>query len=322
MAVAIAVFFLILLPVLALVLDAGLVYEERRELQNGADAAVLAVAHSCARGSCDPALADEYTTANAITDGAANVHTLTVDTGAGEVHSITESEDPDGNLSMSLRFAQLFGMDATTVYARATARWGSLATASTIPWIISYCDLDKALEDQGGYRAMPPYPSPGEVGAIITFHDTQTDVEDLEEDERCDRHPGFDEDGDEFLPGGFGKLQVDENCRVTTYTEGGEVWAPVQTGVSAPPSHRCLAINTVVTIPIFVDFRIVAGSDEYRIGGYAAFYLTGYRMPGYAANPPCGGSETCISGFFTQSAVSDGEFGGEDFGVSLVKLTG
>ena len=41
-----------LIGVGALVIDVGRLYVERRDLQNGADAAALAVAQDCAAGDC------------------------------------------------------------------------------------------------------------------------------------------------------------------------------------------------------------------------------------------------------------------------------
>ena len=49
----------------ALVIDVGQIYQERAELQNGADAAALAVAKSCATGTCAPTLSAQYANENA-----------------------------------------------------------------------------------------------------------------------------------------------------------------------------------------------------------------------------------------------------------------
>ncbi len=49
----------------ALVVDVGQLYQERAELQNGADAAALGVAKSCALGTCTPAVAAQLADANA-----------------------------------------------------------------------------------------------------------------------------------------------------------------------------------------------------------------------------------------------------------------
>ncbi|MGB6454662.1 MAG: pilus assembly protein TadG-related protein, partial [Streptosporangiaceae bacterium] len=48
-----------------LVLDVGQLYQERAELQNGADAAALAVAKSCALGACTSDVAGQRADGNA-----------------------------------------------------------------------------------------------------------------------------------------------------------------------------------------------------------------------------------------------------------------
>jgi len=56
----------VLLGLGALVIDVGQLYQERAELQSGADAAALAVAKSCATGStCTSSLAAQYANENA-----------------------------------------------------------------------------------------------------------------------------------------------------------------------------------------------------------------------------------------------------------------
>ncbi len=55
----------VLLGMGALVIDVGRLYQNRAELQNGADAGALAVAKSCASGSCNAGLAGSYANANA-----------------------------------------------------------------------------------------------------------------------------------------------------------------------------------------------------------------------------------------------------------------
>ena len=75
MLVWVALMLVVLLGIGALVIDVGALYAERRELQNGADAAALAVATDCAEGNCDAtksATADDVRRQNA-NDGAANV---------------------------------------------------------------------------------------------------------------------------------------------------------------------------------------------------------------------------------------------------------
>src|SRR6187401_1591057 len=70
----VALMMVVLLGAGAIVIDIGALYAEKRQLQNGADAAALAVAQDCANGSCSgyAARADTYADLNA-NDGAANV---------------------------------------------------------------------------------------------------------------------------------------------------------------------------------------------------------------------------------------------------------
>ena len=65
----------VLLGMGALTIDVGRLYQNRAELQNGADAAALAVAKSCASGTCNAGLAGGYANANAsnLTGGQAAV---------------------------------------------------------------------------------------------------------------------------------------------------------------------------------------------------------------------------------------------------------
>ena len=65
----------VLLGMGALVIDVGQIYQERAELQNGADAAALAVAKSCALGACAPGVAGQQADGNAsnLTGGTAGV---------------------------------------------------------------------------------------------------------------------------------------------------------------------------------------------------------------------------------------------------------
>jgi Flp pilus assembly protein TadG len=55
----------------ALVVDVGQLYQNRAELQSGADAGALAVAQSCAQGTCTPSSANYFAGANAATGLAA-----------------------------------------------------------------------------------------------------------------------------------------------------------------------------------------------------------------------------------------------------------
>jgi Flp pilus assembly protein TadG len=66
----------VLLGMGALVIDVGQIYQNRAELQNGADAGALAAARQCALGNCAPTSA----TITALTYGDSNASALTQQT--------------------------------------------------------------------------------------------------------------------------------------------------------------------------------------------------------------------------------------------------
>jgi hypothetical protein len=78
-----------------------------------------------------------------------------------------------------------------------------------------------------------------------------------------------------------------------------------------------------VSLPIFDDLDGVGAGGRYHISGFALFVITGYNFGGqYKVNPPCSGDERCVSGRFIPGTVHDGEPGGPNRGIVIVKLTG
>ncbi|WP_258933498.1 hypothetical protein [Nesterenkonia pannonica] len=78
-------------------------------------------------------------------------------------------------------------------------------------------------------------------------------------------------------------------------------------------------------LPIFSEVRGEGRSREYRIFGYAAFKLTGYRFSGASYQAPCSGSSRCISGSFVRFVDLTENFDyspdGPRLGASVVALT-
>ena len=129
-----------LVAMAALVVDVGALLDERRQLQNGADAGALAVAHSCGLGACDVALAQGLADANSRDDASMATVTLAP---ANRVEVTTGSRDSHGTI-LPYAFGQvLTGQRGRTVRATATAGWGPPASASALPLAISECDLDQ-----------------------------------------------------------------------------------------------------------------------------------------------------------------------------------
>ena len=306
--VIIAMVLVVLLGLVGLAVDAGALYKERRELRNGADAAVLAIAEDCALDArpCTDAVATDtagtFADLNA-KDGASGVESVALDLTAQTVRVVTHTEvAATGSIEIEPYFMQLLGIGGTTVRGRATAQWGVPRTMhDVLPLIISDCEWPEQA-----------------IGYTTTLYTHGTSGEVLE----CNALPGHDRDGDGSLPGGFGWLDTDSDC-IMDISAGD--WYPNEPG--APPPNPCkpmIQVGNTVVIPWFSDWDGVegTGNGSYFIEGFGAFVIESYRFPGLVSpDPPCDPPNFCIRGTFTTASTDIGEFGtGQSYGVVLVKL--
>lgn len=344
-AVIVALLMVALIGMAALVVDAGALYQERRELQNGADAAALAIAEDCAREPADCTLAltsakaGDYANANA-DDGEGDAVVDTTDFDPTGRVTVRTSTRQDGGTIVPYVFASVFGVldsegdyDGKTVHAAATAEWGNPSSLASIPLTVSSCEFNAATND-GTLFDSPPYDAAGEQTLI--FHDGNGATE-------CAAQAGHDTDGDGSLPGGFGWLVEDGACQVVTTTIDDHDWVTQADGNDPECDAAELAglVGTVVPVPVFDDVcrHTDAGCptfnnrDKYRIARYAAFYLTGYDLggpsyerydPEHRSSPPdCGTAsqdDQCVTGFFTTAVISGGSTGGASGGVITINL--
>lgn len=318
----------------ALVIDIGALYVERRELQNGADAAALAVAQDCAAGDCGSgggtAQAQKYANLNA-NDGASALDPTTpcgdgpglpacsegAPSGAsgasGWVRVGTSTQDPDGGSEVSFLLAPVISsLTGKTVTANAVAAWGPMGGGAIVPLVFSLCEW-KAL---GGDLDAGTFATGVKA---ITFHGTNPSSVD------CPIGPsGLD------LPGGFGRVIAD-NCEADL--TAGE-WAPVDTGANLAaecdvPSWQ----NREVVIAIFDDTNGETGANgAYRIAGFVGFKVLGYRIVSsrggggvqtFGTCTPDSPSDQYLCGEFTQVSKNGGTFGtGPDFGARIIKMVG
>lgn len=304
-----AITMVVLIGMLGFAVDVGAMYAERRELANGADAAVLAIAEDCALGvgSCDLAtaksVAGAFASANA-SDGFAFVEAVELDLAARQVRVQTGTLAADGSRVFEPYFARVVGFDGTTVQADATAVWGYPASMrNVLPLIISECE----------FPGVANLPGPN---TVLYFHDGNNA-------DPCNAHAGQDTDGDGFLSGGFGWLVTDGGC---TATMAEDDWVADDPGAS--PSNGCSVtdisgiVGTEVPLPIFDDLIGTGSNGQYHVSGFALFVITGYNFGGqHKVNAPCHGDERCVSGYFTTGVVHDGDTGGTNRGVVIVKLT-
>lgn len=188
----------VLLGTGALVIDVGQIYQNRAELQNGADSAALAIAQQCGQqqGSCPTtasSTAQTYTNANAsaLTGHANGVVAVcgsgglvqcsdypgifgagltacppdpaNLTTGAGFVDVATSTKLPGGSTLLPPVFAKtLLGSstyDGTNVKACAQAEWGAPKYGESVAFTISACEWATAISTVGYWTPPAPYTS-------------------------------------------------------------------------------------------------------------------------------------------------------------------
>lgn len=200
-AVTVAVMLVALFGAVALAVDIGALYVEKRELQNGADAAALAIGQDCAASPASAGCSDYGTalaTARTYADSNARDSASTVcgsdssaascpdpatggvvtdgvvfDYAASKVTVTVDTEDPSSADTSRLAhwFAPILGIDATAVEAKSVAIWGpvGLSGEAHIPVTIGMCEL-LHWTDQGTAFYLPPgNPGPLTVGAPYPF---------------------------------------------------------------------------------------------------------------------------------------------------------
>jgi hypothetical protein len=269
----------------ALAIDVGGYVAAARSAQNSADATVLAVATDCALTG---APIDDYSpyrkTGQTIT---------TPVCGSGEA-TITVTKEVDG---------LLLAQSAGAVNRSATARWGTLARANTVPIVIADCEFSPLILDGG-------------KDITIYLDDTKP------------------QSGCSSLPGGFSQLR-DDVCEVDI-TAGGT--APGQPGAALNKLVPCITnpvgdpLPHVILIPLYSASACqetgCKGNGQYPILGFAGFKVTGYSFNGnnYAGTlgkncPDTTRGKYCLRGDFVPEITSDGTPGpSTDFGVTQVYL--
>ncbi len=354
-AVLVAICMTALLGVGALVVDVGQVYAERRQLQNGADAAVLSLAVDCpttagcntdlslggqAGAKADQNDADPANIEAQVTEICGNAATLTPcspasDIGPWDCRPVPTAlasasyvqvrtqtrRDGGGNLVPPLLSRLLIpGYTGTNVRACARASWGAPASlASGLPLIISDCEFKWITG--GGYAPPPPYPPyPASFEKVTHFHSQDGPS------------PCPTSGSGAQLPGGFGWLDTGAACDIVTNENGDPTADP---GVSPPsscsPEYLKSLIGKIINVPVYDSATLNGNNGTYNVKGYAAFVLTGYWFTGQYREPSivsgtnyCKGDERCIYGFFTQDLTpASGTIGSSpNMGVTVVQMSG
>jgi Flp pilus assembly protein TadG len=304
--VVVAILMVPLLGFAAIAVDAAALWTQRLQLQAGADAGALAIAHDCARGAtlCGTPLS----TAQQLANGNVNLSPATATVSALSSSQVTVSNSG----VRDYWFAPVLGYESSTIVAQATATWGApTGGTAVLPLTFSYCEF---LAQTGGLL----------TGGLVPSSITQRTIYFT----KSSGVAGCTGPSNNVVPGGFGWLTVNSGTCNTTSAIAGVF--PSDPGNSVPSSCSTGSFaalqNKTVLLPIFDQAYSSGSNASYRVYGYAAFQITGYHFGGqYSWNAPCSGNGRCIQGYFTRY-VDDAEtfdFGSTapNLGASLVKLT-
>ncbi|GAA4897653.1 hypothetical protein GCM10025789_14470 [Tessaracoccus lubricantis] len=320
-AVVVGLMLVVLLGFGSLAVDAGALWWDKKQLQNGADAAALAIAQACVRDAAsaectvgENATAAEFAQLNKDSETRGSVTSLS--TSAADRHVTVRTA--------ATREPILAFVTGTEVTAEATATWsGAPSQMSTIPFAVSYCQFKW---QNGGTSGMPV---PGTPVAIYA-KSKKNDFPDYSGGELpCADNPAHNESG-----GGFGFLVTKTGCE-TEFTNN--EWVSSSPGNTFDSKcsreqilqHFGAVEGTIVKIPMFDNVRFPSGANaDYQISGFAAIRVSGYcfHTVGLQLNVnKCTGDTQRIVGTFVgfgtldDYAKSDGT--ATDYGVTSVKLT-
>jgi hypothetical protein len=312
--VLVAVLLTGLLGLGALVLDVGNLYLERRSLQNAADAAALAAAQDFAAGAPAAAETAARRFADANNSRGAYVEDFTQPT-ANSIRVRTRTGDLAAQGQLDSLFIGVLGIDQYFAEATATASWGAFGGGATLPLTLSTCEWDHLT---GGNVASLPTSE-----RTVYFHSSQT----AQSINTCGGP------ANQNHPGGFGWLNTSPGS-CSAQTSMGTV--STDTGNNVPNTCsqaylRGLIGGPPVLMPIFSEILNPQGNNAtYRIIGFAAFEVTGYRFSGSqynepAGDVPCSGNDRCIRGRFVEYYDLGSEptdFVAPDLGAYVIGLTG
>jgi Flp pilus assembly protein TadG len=268
---AMAVFFALFMPILfglaAIAIDVAAVWSARQQVQNGADAAVLAVAMDCARNSCGDIkqTAEDAFWAN---DKAAKVSNLGPGEGwirvSGRQVSATQKRDWEVNHF----FAGALGMETGELATQSFAAWAPTASGrADAPVGVSWCFY---RDEVGSYG---PRPSATARIPLTTAISEST----------CSGPAGAVRQGTALtVPSGTGcgtTSQWKASVKVSKKTYGSGL------GPACSTSQLAGLVGDDIVVPVWNAATAQSVSaPTFTVHGYAAFRVTSYDSSGPALN--------------------------------------
>lgn len=264
--VIVAILMVVLLGFAALAVDAGVLYSERAQLQNGSDAAALSVAQKCAANAADPGcsatstLAIDLANRNAL-DSMSNIKSITLDTSARIVSvAVGAKETGSAPNSVSLFLANVLGFPSAEVNAETTVQWGSpVKGTAPFPITVSICQV----RDQSG------------VMQLLQLHGNNANPD-------CYYGPSG-----AFVQGGFGGLKQDSGvCGATvdtvSNTAGGDTGNNPTPNCEGTLNSWAADMNSgkevILLLPIFNAVTGTGTGAVYRLKTFAAFKVVGWKL--------------------------------------------
>ncbi|MEZ2388304.1 pilus assembly protein TadG-related protein [bacterium RCC_150] len=325
-AILVALLLVALLGFAALAIDVGMLYSEKAQVQNGADAAALAVAQKCASNTSDPdcsttsALAASIANKNAI-DGLNNIKSISLDLSNRKVTVTGGAKQSGGQANaVSLFFARVLGFNTADVVASSSVQWGSaLAGRTAFPLAYSICQVK-------GYIG----------GALQLLQDHGTGA-----NPSCNYGPSG-----AAVDGGYGWIVQDAGVC------GGTINLAVSEGGSAPGNslpNNCSATlqkwvdtitagrDVVVLLPVFDSVTGTGNGAIYHLVSFAAFKVAGWKFSGNNSVPDAfrntnsdvsnalactGNCRGIIGSFIKYVSLADGYSLGpvDPYGATIVRL--
>lgn len=273
--VIVALLMVVLLGCTAIAVDVGVLYSEKAQLQNGADAAALLVAQKCAKNEADAdcsstsSLAAAVASSNAL-DGRSNVKSLELDLPNRTVKVTAAAQELGKEPNkVTLLFANALGIASTEVNASANVRWGSPQEGTTpFPLAFSVCQVSGMV---------------GGSSQLLQNHSSNANTD-------C----GPLGSAGSTVPGGFGWIVQDPgSC-------GGSVNLAINesgsdTGNDGP--SNCDAIlnkwaaeltagrDVTVLLPVYEAVTGTGSGASYDLLAFAAFNVKGWKFTGGSSLP-------------------------------------
>ena len=294
-AIIVAVLMVVLMGCAAIAVDVGAMYAEKAQLQNGADAAALAIANNCGNGACGNSTGTAQSFANNNTNDGSSGAAVSFPT-SNSVKVVTTARAAGSTTDgFSLFFARALGFNSTQIPATAVATWGTPSKGTTLPWTVSECVYKKYLSpsqlaqlSSTGNFTGDPAPT-----HILMRYDQNVPTVD-----GCAAQNGY-------QPGGFGWLRTDTGCTTNIDLAANVSGQPGNHFPNATGCDSLLAtlMDQPTLIPLFSSATGNGSNAVYSLIGFAAFKVTGYKFSGSVAvndslAPSCTGNCRGLQGYF------------------------